>query len=81
MLFANGVVNNVGDGISRVKSTLHDGTACSKFQQMLVSQGVKTRTAEELCGKDADVWKFLTPAKHFDYLATQSMGEFRSDYW
>ncbi len=78
LLFISGKVASPADGITTIQATLQDGTACAKFQAMLVAQGVSAAIAERLCQSKLDqiddVWKVLKRASHTTELPAEQCG-------
>ena len=64
------LLSDVGSAISpqvgaeMIKTSLADGRAMDKFRAMIVSQGVASSTAHELCEPGADVFQVLPAANY-----------------
>ena len=58
-----------------IARTLHDGSACAKFQQMLTGQGVDPTTAHRLCERDAEVFTILPRAKCVESVRSDHTGQ------
>lgn len=52
------------EGAAKIAHALKDGSALEKFRQMLKSQGVASKVADDLCSKDQDVFEILPKATH-----------------
>ena len=78
LLFISGKADSPADGIATIQTTLQDGTACAKFQAMLVAQGVLSSIAERLCQSKLDqvddVWKVLERAAYTTELQAEQCG-------
>ena len=75
LLYCNGTVTSVEKGVQKIKDTLYDGSACTKFRQMLVAQGVERNLAEKLCAPNADILGILTPSKCAECLSAVEQGK------
>lgn len=53
LLLINGKVETKEEGYNKILQTLTDGTALTKFREMMVAQGVSQETATGLCGDDS----------------------------
>ncbi|XP_071799606.1 thymidine phosphorylase-like [Asterias amurensis] len=82
LLFISGKADSPADGIATIQTTLQDGTACAKFQAMLVAQGVLSSIAERLCQSKLDqvddVWKVLERAAYTTELQAGQCGYVQS---
>ncbi|XP_038048431.1 thymidine phosphorylase-like [Patiria miniata] len=78
LLYNSGKASTPEAGIAAINSTLQDGSACKKFQAMLLSQGVSVGVAEKLCtnamGCVDDAWKVLKRAAYTTELSAERSG-------
>lgn len=74
MLHSSGLVSSVEEGERVVQGKLRDGSALSKFEEMIIAQGVKPEVAAMLCEKDGDVHRVLMPARNVTEIRSSETG-------
>ncbi|XP_022107682.1 thymidine phosphorylase-like [Acanthaster planci] len=78
LLYNSGKVSTPDEGIGAINDSLQNGSACHKFQAMLVSQGVSSEVAERLCTNRMDsvddAWKVLKRSTYTTELKAKRSG-------
>ncbi|XP_064624425.1 thymidine phosphorylase-like [Lineus longissimus] len=74
LLHSSGLVSSVEEGERVVQGKLRDGSALSKFEEMIIAQGVKPEVAAMLCEKDGDVHRVLMPARNVTEIRSSETG-------
>ncbi|XP_053720122.1 thymidine phosphorylase [Synchiropus splendidus] len=68
------VATDQSDGERRILEAVANGTALTKFQQMMEAQGVATKTAQLLCSANTNYYNIFRKARHQQELTTTESG-------
>lgn len=74
MLYSAGKASTLQEGNEKLKETLNNGEAITKFCDMMKAQGVKADVAERLCQKGCDVFEILPKSKYSTELKVTKSG-------
>ncbi|KAM9824611.1 thymidine phosphorylase [Neosynchiropus ocellatus] len=74
LLKMTGVASDLSDGKRQIHKAVEDGSALTKFQQMMEAQGVTSETARLLCSANTDYYSIFRKAEHQMELTTTESG-------
>uniref|UniRef100_A0AAZ3PDB1 Thymidine phosphorylase n=1 Tax=Oncorhynchus tshawytscha TaxID=74940 RepID=A0AAZ3PDB1_ONCTS len=74
LLWMIGRAGNLEEGKKVISTTLQNGAALEKFQNMMIGQGVTSQIAASLCSTNADYHSILRRAHYQTELETQGHG-------
>ena len=69
-----GRAGSLDEGKKVISTTLQNGAALEKFQNMMIGQGVASQIAASLCSTNADYYSILRRAHYQTELETQGHG-------
>ena len=72
----SGQVKSKEEGASMISDIIADGSALSKFKDMLIAQGTSKHDADHLCNIEYDPWDVLVRAKYTTELTCPMSGQF-----
>uniref|UniRef100_A0A8C7VTI3 Glycosyl transferase family 3 domain-containing protein n=1 Tax=Oncorhynchus mykiss TaxID=8022 RepID=A0A8C7VTI3_ONCMY len=74
LLWMIGRAGSLDEGKKVISTTLQNGAALEKFQNMMIGQGVASQIAASLCSTNADYYSILRRAHYQTELETQGHG-------